>query len=256
MKVIYLCLLLIGSLSACNSTIQKTKNQTRKSVPFTVKEQKDCIDALPLYILVDSNYAKKAKDISDKLIEGIPLSNRENKECYNQNIVHIDSVIRASIVLVKQNKSRELLMLLEKEKKNIYVHPSNTLDNQMRLTDVFFILYNKCNFRKEEVCTKMAILYEDAYLHMQMLEELNGEYYPDHYNLLSTLIVLYESTKMYPKAISRAKEMCEFIATIAPNGMSSKLYMSALKELGELYKEAGDNIRADSCYKFVNNYTI
>ena len=101
----------------------------------------------------------------------------------------------------------------------------------------------------------MAILYEDAYLHMQMLEELNGEYYPDHYNLLSSLIVLYESTKMYPKAIVKAKEMCEFIATIAPNGKRSKSYISALQELGELYKEAGDNIRADSCYNYINNFT-
>lgn len=256
MKVIYLCLLLIGSLSACDSTIQKTKNQTRKSVPFTVKEQKDCIDALSLYIQVDNNFAKAAKKYADELSKEKSLSNDGTQGYYDRNIAHIDSVIKASIVLIKQNKSKELLILLEKEKKNIYVHPSNTLDNQMRLTDVFFILYNKCNFRKEEVCTKMAILYEDAYLHMQMLEELNGEYYPDHYNLLSSLIVLYESTKMYPKAISRAKEMCEFIATIAPNGKRSKLYMSALKELGELYKEAGDNIRADSCYKFVNNYTI
>lgn len=242
------------SLFACNSTIQRSNDLPQKSVPFTLQEQQDCISALSLYLRVDSNFAKGAKKYADELNKEESLSNEGTQEYYDRNIIHIDSVIKASIILVKQNKSSELLTLLKKEKNNIYAHPSNTLDNQMRLTDTFFILYKKCKLSKEEICTKMAILYEDAYLHMQMLEELNGEYYPDHYNLLSTLIVLYESTKMYPKAIVRAKEMCEFIATIAPNGKKSKSYMSALKELGELYKEAGDNIRADSCYKSLNDF--
>lgn len=250
MKTIHLYLLFIVSLFACNNTIQRSNALAQKPTPFTVQEQQDCISALSLYLQVDSNFAKDAKKYADKLSKEKSLSNEGTQEYYDRNIIHIDSVIKASIILVKQNKSSELLTLLKKEKNNIYAHPSNTLDNQMRLTDTFFILYKKCKLNKEEICTKMSALYEDAYLHMQMLEALNGEYYPDHYDLLSTLIVLYESTKMYPKAIAKAKDMCEFIATIEPEGKKSKSYATALQNLGDLYKESGDKVRADSCSHF------
>ena len=254
MKTIHLCLLFVVSLFACNNTIQRSNAPAQKSVPFTVEEQQDCISTLSLYLQVDSNYAKVAKKNADELSKEESLSNEGTQEYYDRNIIHIDSVIKASIILVKQNKSSELLTLLKKEKNNIYAHPSNTLDNQMRLTDTFFILYKKCKLSKEEICTKMAALYEDAYLHMQMLETLNGEYYPDHGEMLSTLIVVYENTKMYSKAIVKAKDMCEFVAATEPEGKKSKSYATALQNIGDLYKESGDKVRADSCYNSISNY--
>lgn len=88
---------------------------------FTFEQKDFCIETFKKYLNV------KEELIEERLVT-LELVQREQEdisEWYRNNIVRIDSVMNASIELVKQDESMKLADLLEKERYNIYAHPHN-----------------------------------------------------------------------------------------------------------------------------------
>ena len=85
-------------------------------------EQKDfCVETFMKYLNVKKELIEE-RLVTLNLIEG---GQEDIFEWYKNNVVRIDSVMNASIELVKQNENMKLADLLEKERYNIYAHPHN-----------------------------------------------------------------------------------------------------------------------------------
>ena len=89
------------------------------------------IMVLSPYLEVDTTFTKDANQTMQIVSEALGGANDD--EAYYRNILHVDSVIKQCIVYVKQNQPKQLLDLFDKEKVNIYGHPSNTIAHEKDL---------------------------------------------------------------------------------------------------------------------------
>ena len=99
-------------------------------------------------------------------------ASEEDKSYFLRNIAHIDSVVNHGLALIKKNKGKELLTMLEAELFNFYAHPHNTAGNEIAVelyeTPVNFASY-KIYIDAEE---STAINYFDK---IEITHNNNGE---------------------------------------------------------------------------------
>lgn len=253
----YLLILLGICLIACNkqkkeSTLDSNEiNNIKIEIPegsLSKGEQDSLIMALSPYLVVDSIYIKDPKRISQVVSEVLDDANGE--EDYNRNVLHVDSVIRQCIAYVQENEPKQLLDLFDKEKVNIYAHPSNTIEHEKDLHYMILSLYQKYYRPLNErlYAEKMIELYEFTFTHVIGLETFGGYYHPDYIPLLNVLVDCYsEGLNDYDKAIELQKKVCERIEQEDTEGKSSESYGYGLMELARLYLANEDTIHTDSC---------
>ena len=224
---------------------------------MTEEEQKQAINTLMAYTpYVDSAYIQGAIE-GASVINAILTNHEQNFDTafYLNNMPHLDSVIFQGIALTKQNKVTELLLLLEKERLNFYLHPNNLIDNEMKFHKLLTILYNK--FYDEEnpapYYAKIITIAEFTKLHIQMLQLWRGgEIHPYYPETLIGLADLYSYMDNYEKAISNAQEACNCYEQLKDTAQ----YVGSLIMLSDLYNFAGMKIQRDSCEKVLDTFPL
>ena len=210
---------------------------------ITSEDLEQVINTLSLYQLPE-DYLYIQSELA-KILEDNEISPEEDLDFfYLNNILHIDSVISQSIELAKQNKAKELVHLLEKERGNFYAHPNNTIDNEIDLISLFAMLYIKTEKNEMGYHSKLVPLLEFAYAHVKALQTWNGEEIHPYYPKISLyLLELYAYTNDNAKAIEIAKELCNYYEQLN----DTTQYINLLTILSQLYYNAGMTNQHDSC---------
>ena len=210
---------------------------------ITSEDLEQVINTLSLYQLPE-DYLYIQSELA-KILEDNEISPEEDLDFfYLNNILHIDSVISQSIELAKQNKAKELVHLLEKERGNFYAHPNNTIDNEIDLISLFAMLYGKTEKNEMGYHSKLVPLLEFAYAHVKALQTWNGEEIHPYYPKISLyLLELYAYTNDNAKAIEIAKELCNYYEQLN----DTTQYINLLTILSQLYYNAGMTNQHDSC---------
>ena len=210
---------------------------------ITSEDLEQVINTLSLYQLPE-DYLYIQSELA-KILEDNEISPEEDLDFfYLNNILHIDSVISQSIELAKQNKAKELVHLLEKERGNFYAHPNNTIDNEIALINLFAMLYGKTEENELGFHSKLIPLMEFAYAHVKALQTWNGEEIHPYYPKISLyLLKLYAYTNDNAKAIEIAKELCDYYEQLN----DTTQYINLLTILSQLYYNAGMTNQHDSC---------
>lgn len=195
-------------IASCIATVIVCNQQKKAEATFTKEQQDFCINTFKLYQNVD----KKRVEISQGLLKLLEKhSDMDNtQEWYQANLAHIDSVMRHCIDLVKREENKKLLNVLEKERMDIVAHPNNTVDNEWQLHSVLALLYTKYCEDDKEYWTKLAELGEWSRMH---IEACQGKSHPLYKQVLSELILIYDTLGNQSKKLEIEKTMCSFIET-------------------------------------------
>ena len=215
---------------------------------MTKEEKEQAINTLSLYALpVDSAW------IQDEIAKAKANNTADSEEdfdlFYLNNMVHLDSVVKQGIELARFNEVKELLNLLEKERMNFYAHPSNEIDNEIALINLFLMLYSKTEETEQGFYSKLIPLTEFASAHIQMIQAYRGgEIHPYYPEILLDLTKLYSYTSDYEKAIKSAKDLCNCYEELN----DTTKYTTSLAILTELYEYAEMLPQRDSCQKILD----
>lgn len=260
----YLLILFGLCLMACNRQSVKQEEKTNSNITLnerleesieipdgslTKGEQDSLITALSPYLEVDTAYAKNSNKNSQIISKILDDTEEFNNNYIWQNIAHVDSIIKQCINYVQSNKPKLLLDLFNKEKGNIYAHPSNTIEHEKDIHYMILSLYHKYYSPSNErlFLEKMAELYDFTFLHIITLELLGGYFHPDFIPFADVLVDCYDKLNDYDRAIELQKQICERIEQEEPEGKASENYGYELIELATLYLANKDTIHTDSC---------
>lgn len=153
----YLMILLGLCLIACNGQSVKQEEKTDSNTPkgkleesieipdgsLTKGEQDSLIEVLSPYLEVDTAYAKRSNKNAELISKVLDDMEEFDENYQQQNILHVDSVIKQCINHVQSNEPKRLLDLFDKEKMSIYSHPSNTIEHEKDLHYMILSLYDK-----------------------------------------------------------------------------------------------------------------
>ena len=155
--------------------------ETLSKIKLEAEDSALCIEVFESYLDYEDSYADSARRKTEEI-----LANAGEK--YQQNKIHIDSVLKECIGLVKIRSYDILLDKLERERIQIYSHPGNLIDNEIGLAMIFGRLYNQRYYESQDsFYMKMLPIYRFTKLHIEALEALGKERHP-FYNSLLELI--------------------------------------------------------------------
>lgn len=261
----YLMILLGLCLIACNGQSVKQEEKTDSNITpderleesieipngsLTKGEQDSLIEVLSPYLEVDTAYAKRSNKNAELISKALDSKEEFDENYQQQNILHVDSVIKQCISYVQSNEPKQLLDLFDKEKMSIYAHPSNTWLNEQNLHYMILSLYQKYYRPLHErlFAEKMIELYEFSLIHITGLELFGGYSHPEYIPLAKVLVDCYsDGLGNYERAIELQRQICERIEKEEPEGKASENYGYELIELATLYLANKDTIRTDSC---------
>lgn len=261
----YLMILLGFCLAACNGHSVKQEEKTDSNITpkgqleesieipngsLTKGEQDSLIEVLSPYLEIDTAYANNCTKNAELISNALDDTTEFDKNYQQQNILHVDSIIKQCITYVKRNEPKQLLDLFDKEKMSIYCHPSNTIEHEKNLHYMILSLYQKYYrpLNDRMFAEKMIELYEFSLIHVTGLELFGGYSHPDYIPLIKVLVDCYsEGLGNYEKAIELQKQICERIGKEETEGKTSENYGFELIELARLYLANNDTIRMDSC---------
>lgn len=165
-------------------------NQQKKAI---TKEQQDfCISTFKLYLNTDEKHIEESLQFI-KVLQKHADNDEDIQAWYQRNITHIDSVIHYCIDLVKQDDSKTLLDILEKERMNIVAHPNNTVENEWQLHSVLSLLYTTYCKDDKEYWTKLVELGEWSRMHIETVQANWKEPHPLYKQVLNELMQIYEA---------------------------------------------------------------
>ena len=153
-----------------------------------IPEQKDfCIETFKKYMNVKEELIEE-RLVTLKLVQS---GQEDISEWYRDNIVRIDSVMNASIELVKQDESMKLADLLEKERYNIYAHPHNDTYLCYNFHSVLALIYSNTIKDDREYFTKLADLGEYSKMIIEAVQSNWNEPHPLYIQVLEELKYIY-----------------------------------------------------------------
>jgi hypothetical protein len=176
MKNTFVCMIVLAGITMMAGCSEKTgkKQEVVSKIQLSGKDSASAIALFETYLGYSQAFADSAAMDAESLSDGAA-------EGYQQNRVHVDSVLHNCIVLVKQRNYDKLLTTLEKERFNIYTHPGNMVNNETGLVKLFSLLYNQVYPEAEDsFYMKMLPIYEFTLTHMEMLEMMGKERHPDY----------------------------------------------------------------------------
>lgn len=152
------------------------------------KEQKDfCIATFGNYLNVKEELIKERVEILKSL-----NTTEENITWFKDNIIRMDSVMNASIELVKNDDYLNLANLLEKERYNIYAHPHNDTYLCYDLHSVMALVYSNTIKDDREYFTKLADLGEYSKILIEAVQANWEKPHPLYLQVLKELKQVYE----------------------------------------------------------------
>lgn len=177
MKKTFVCIMVLAGImmmiAGCSEK-REDKQEVESKIQLNNEESMLAVALFETYLGYSQAYADSAAMDAEVLYDG-------TAESYQQNRVHVDSVLHNCIELVKRRDYDMLLTTLEKERINIYTHPGNMIDNETGLVHLFSELYGRVYPEAEDsFYMKMLPIYEFSLTHMEMLEMMGKERHPDY----------------------------------------------------------------------------
>lgn len=216
MKKILLLLICLTTLVSCNQNIKE------RTITLSDDEKNLAINTLQLY---------------------------QNKNSLTME--HLDSVVNYGVVLIKENKGKELANLLDKELSNFYASPSNTIDNEIKLHKLICTLYYK-KATYEILISKSISLNEHTVMHI----ESQGSNHPEYAEILEDLLTYYiikednkNIMKNYNKAILAGRKLSAH--ALKTDNKDVQIYSSLL--LAYSYKMNDAHELKDSCINSIKH---
>ena len=152
------------------------------------EQQKEfCIETFKKYLNVKEELIEE-RLVTLKLVQS---GQEDISEWYRDNIVRIDSVMNASIELVKLDESMKLADLFEKERYNIYAHPHNDTYLCYDFHSVLALIYSNTIKDDREYFTKLADLGEYSKMIIEAVQSNWNEPHPLYLQVLEELKVIY-----------------------------------------------------------------
>ena len=230
MKKILILFVCLAGLLACGN-----RNKQGETQQSEVTFEEAAINILQLYQNVDPQFAAKRNEIYLLMLKHAePQSEvtETDRTYFMRNITHIDSVVNQSVALVKENKIKDLSILLKEEIMNFYAHPHNTLDNELLLHKLIEELYYQTADTYEEYVKEVIYLNDYTILHMEALEDKHSEY--------NTILI--EQTcncievGFYDQAIIYGDKLCSYVKE--DGDVEGQIYAALL--LAKAHEKAGD----------------
>ena len=154
---------------------------------FTPEQKDFCIETFKKYMNVKEELIEE-RLVTLKLVQS---GQEDISEWYRDNIVRIDSVMNASIELVKLDESMKLADLFEKERYNIYAHPHNDTYLCYDFHSVLALIYSNTIKDDREYFTKLADLGEYSKMIIEAVQSNWNEPHPLYLQVLEELKVIY-----------------------------------------------------------------
>ena len=154
---------------------------------FTPEQKDFCIETFKKYLNVKEELIEE-RLVTLKLVQS---GQEEISEWYRDNIVRIDSVMNASIELVKLDESMKLADLFEEERYNIYAHPHNDTYLCYDFHSVLALIYSNTIKDDREYFTKLADLGEYSKMIIEAVQSNWNEPHSLYLQVLEELKVIY-----------------------------------------------------------------
>ena len=154
---------------------------------FTPEQKDFCIETFKKYLNVKEELIEE-RLVTLKLVQS---EQEDISEWYRNNVVRIDSVMNASIELVKQDESMKLADLFEKERYNIYAHPHNDTYLCYNFHSVLALIYSNIIKNDREYFTKLADLGEYSKMIIEAVQANWNEPHPLYLQVLEELKYIY-----------------------------------------------------------------
>lgn len=151
-------------------------------------EQKDfCIATFGNYLNVQEDLIKERVEILNSL-----NTTEADIVWFKDNIIRMDSVMNASIALVKKDDCINLANLLEKERYNIYAHPHNDTYLCYDFHSVMALIYSNIIEDDKEYYTKLADYGEYSKMMIEAVQANWDKPHPLYLQVLKELKQIYE----------------------------------------------------------------
>ena len=154
---------------------------------FTPEQKDFCIETFKKYMNVKEELIEE-RLVTLKLVQS---GQEDIFEWYKNNVVRIDSVMNASIELVKLDESMKLADLFEKERYNIYAHPHNDTYLCYDFHSVLALIYSNTIKDDREYFTKLADLGEYSKMIIEAVQANWNEPHPLYLQVLEELKYIY-----------------------------------------------------------------
>jgi len=152
-----------------------------------INEQKDfCISTFNKYLNVKEELIKERTEVLKSL-----NSSEEDIDWFKDNIIRMDSVMKVSIELVKNNECSNLANLLEKERYNIYAHPHNDSYLCYDFHSVMALIYSNIIEDDKEYYTKLADYGEYSKMMIEAVQANWDKPHPLYLQVLKELKQIY-----------------------------------------------------------------
>ena len=142
-----------------------------------------------------NSYLNVKDELLNKRVEVLKSLNSSEKEIgwFKLNIIRMDSVMRASIELVKKHDCTNLAKLLESERYNIYAHPHNDTYLCYDFHSVMALIYAYTIKDEREYYTILADLGEYSKLIIEAVQANWEKQHPLYPVVLKELKQIYEA---------------------------------------------------------------
>lgn len=164
-----------------------------------------------IFLSVDEEHAKKSEEIYLQSLRNIEnrIPSARDSSWYRRNITHIDSVARYCIDLCKNNRTMELLSILETELPNFQSHPNADtyacFDLNCILSKLYMAHADSCPDFKD----KCVSLWELNRVQIEAVQSGWKEYHPCYKDVLQILSGFYRSMNDTKKADEIEKRLAE-----------------------------------------------
>src|SRR5574344_2823016 len=165
MKKVLLVLFTVLCLNACGKqTEANVKNDVSQKEDSKLENGKRMLieQAFNAYITFDTNYLINLKKVDkannldidrDKIVEEVRLISLEG------------------LRLLKKDSLKQVMDLLDREMEKFYLHPANTVENELSLHSSSIVLYN-IFCEKEEFLMKSILLLDHSLTHIEFKHSL------------------------------------------------------------------------------------
>lgn len=238
-------LIAISFLFSCGNNNKKgdettvKKEETFEKIKLYDGEKESIINAFKAYIEFDTAGLNSVKNI-DKAMQ--------NKDVDRDEIVReVREISLEAIRLVEMDSLRQLMDLMEKKRDKFYLHPANTVDNELKLFNVSFIFYMEV-YDIVEFARKCLILGNITLAHIDILHSLTGKWHYQYVPVLHDFIELSTISGDNDFLIMSAERLCKYFEEIG-QVKDNEYYYSNLSLLKGLYEDTNNKEKANICQR-------
>lgn len=242
---ILILFIVISFLFSCKNN-DKTKDETtvKQEKPFDRYKLDDferevIINAFTAYTEFDTTDLNSIKNI-DKVLK--------NKNVNRNEIVReVREISLEAIKLAEMDSLKQLMDLMEKERDKFYLHPANTIDNELKFHNASIILY-MVFYDQVEFASKSLSLLKISLNHIDALHTLTGKWPKEYVPLLYDFKELSTLSGDNESLIMSAERFCKYFEDIG-QVKDNEDYYSTLSLLKGLYEDSNNSKKADICQR-------